>query len=108
MSNIAFLIMPIAIDIALTVGCFLCLELLSRGRWPLVTAFASSPFVPVLLILLAVWFLFLPNPHHYDGPGMGFAASAMFAVFAIPIGAASSAVAFMLARRRRLKTSGAR
>jgi len=41
--------------------------------------------------------LLSPNPHHFDGPGMGFAACVMLEIFAIPISIIASTIAFFAA-----------
>jgi len=92
-----FIVLPVLLEIALTLGCFLGLHLLFRRGRPLVSALGSALLVPFILGLLGFLLLLSPNPHHFDGPGMGFAACVMLEIFAIPISIIASTIAFFAA-----------
>ncbi len=108
MSSLLYLVLPLAIDIALTAGCFLGLDLLFKRRWPVVSILASGLLVPGLLAAMAAAALSTPNPQHRDGPGMLFAAMVSLVLFTAPINLIASTLTWLgvRARRKRLTTPG--
>jgi hypothetical protein len=107
MHTFLYPIVPTAIDVALTAGSFVGIDLILRRRRPFVAAALSSLIVPLLMGLLAIVILLLPNPNHGDLPGLAFISCILLAGLALPISIACSVVVFVVRRlygQRRLRS----
>lgn len=96
MDNLKFVVVPVLIAVTITAASFWATNAAFKNARPMLSAVLAACSVPTLLLAVAFLFLLSPNPHHYDGPGMGFAGCVMTEMFAVPLGVVTSFVALLV------------
>ncbi len=94
------IVVCLLVGFAITAVATVLIARVFRGR-PYSIVLAAGSVVPLLLVLLAIWFWFVAPRGPSDSTSMGVLGALGGAVFAWPLGWIESAITLALDRRRR-------